>query len=172
MRLLVGHQHSKFWPILVSFVDYYSPFSGPTAICTINEPRCAFTCRLSTLVVFVDSNPFHGLLLTVLLSQRDFHHCRTPRCSYVLVVKTCSVGRFWPVSWIITRYWGPKVTCTIDELRIAFTSRSSTLTILAGSGPFHALLLGVLGSQSDFHGLRSSRCVYVTIVNTHCFGQF
>ena len=151
MRLLVGHQHSKFWPILVSFVDYYSLFSGPTAICTINDPRCAFTCRLSTLVVFVDSNPFHGLLLTVLLSQRDFHHCRTPRCAYVLAVKTRCLGRFWPVSWIITQFWGPKVISTINEPRGAFTCRTSTLTVLADSWPFRGLLLTVLGSRSDFH---------------------
>ena len=151
MRLRVGHQHSQFWPILVSFLDYYSPFSGPRAISTINEPWGAFTSRSSTLVVFVNSNPFHGLLLTVLVSQRDFHRCRTPRCAYVLVVKTCSLGRFWPVSWIITRYWGPEVTCTIDELWGAFTCRSSTLTILANSGQFRGLLLTVFGFQSDFH---------------------
>ena len=42
VRLHVGHQHSQFWPILVSFVDYYSPFSGPRAISTINEPGGAF----------------------------------------------------------------------------------------------------------------------------------
>ena len=30
-----------------------------------NEPRGAFTCQTSTLAVFVDSVPFHGLLLTV-----------------------------------------------------------------------------------------------------------
>ena len=31
----------------------------------INEPRGAFTCQTSTLAVFDDSGPFHGLLLTV-----------------------------------------------------------------------------------------------------------
>ena len=152
MRFRVGHQHSQFWPILVSFVDYYSPFSGPRAISTIKEPWGAFTCRSSTLVVFVDSNPFHGLFLTVLVSQRDCHRCRTLGCAYGLVVKTCSLGRFWPVSWIITLFWGPELTSTIDELRGAFTCQSSSLTILADSGPFHALLFSVLGSQSDFHG--------------------
>ena len=56
---------------------------GPEAISMINEPWGAFTCRSSTLVVFVDSDMFHGLLLTVLVSQRDFHRCRTPRSAYV-----------------------------------------------------------------------------------------
>ena len=32
----------------------------------IDDPRGAFTCQSSTLAVFVDSGPFHGLLLTVL----------------------------------------------------------------------------------------------------------
>ena len=43
----------------------------------INEPWGAFTCRSSTLAVFVDSDPFRGLLLTVFVSQSDFHVCRT-----------------------------------------------------------------------------------------------
>ena len=39
----------------------------------INEPRGAFMSRSLTLVVFVDSDPFRGQLLTVLGSQSDFH---------------------------------------------------------------------------------------------------
>ena len=35
----------------------------------INEPWGAFTCRSSTLAVFVDSDPFRGLVLTVLGSE-------------------------------------------------------------------------------------------------------
>ena len=69
MRLRVGHQHSQFWPILARFVDYYSLFWGPGVISTINEPWGAFTFRSSTLTVLVDSDPFHGLLLTVLGPQ-------------------------------------------------------------------------------------------------------
>ena len=38
----------------------------------INEPWGVFTCRSSTLAVFVDSDPFHGLLLTVLGPQTGF----------------------------------------------------------------------------------------------------
>ena len=75
MRLRVGHQHSQFWPILARFVDYYSLFWVPEVISTINEPLGALTGWLSTLAVFVDSDPFHGLLLTVLGPQSDFHGC-------------------------------------------------------------------------------------------------
>ena len=170
MRLRVGHQHSLFWPILVSFVDYYSLSSGPRAISMINEPQGAFTCRSSTLVVFVDSDPFHGLFLTVLGSQRDFHGCRTPRCAYVLAVKTRCLGRFWPVSWIITQFWGPKVISTINEPRGAFTCWSSTLAVFVDSDPFHGLLLTVLGSQSDFHGCRTPRGAYVSVISTRRLG--
>ena len=60
----------------------------------------------------------------------------------------------------------------IYDHRGAFTCRSSTLTILADSGMFCALLLTVLGSQSDFHDSRSLGCVYVHVVNTHSFDQF
>ena len=73
MCLRVGHQHSQFWPILARFLDYYSLFWGPKAICIVVEPQGALMCRLSTLAVFVDSNLFRALLLTVLGSQSDFH---------------------------------------------------------------------------------------------------
>ena len=62
-----------------------------------------------------------------------------------------SLGRFWPVSWAITQFWGPEVISMIDEHRGAFTCRSPTLTILADSGTFSAQLLTVVGSRSDFH---------------------
>ena len=32
VRLRVGHQHSRFWPILARFMGYYSPFWGPGVI--------------------------------------------------------------------------------------------------------------------------------------------
>ena len=73
--LCVGHQHSQFWPILARFMDYYSLFWGPGVISTINESRGAFMFRSSTLAVLADSEPFHGLLLTVLGPQSDFHSC-------------------------------------------------------------------------------------------------
>ena len=73
-------------------MDYYSLFWGPRVISTINEPLGALTGWLSTLAVFVDSDPCHGLLLTVLGPQSDFHGCRTPFYAYVLVIKTRSLG--------------------------------------------------------------------------------
>ena len=72
MRLRVGHQHSQFLPILARFMYYYSLFWGPGAVSTINEPWGAFTIWSSTLAVLVDSDPFHGLLLTVLEPQTGF----------------------------------------------------------------------------------------------------
>ena len=136
---------------MTRFVDYYSLFWGPGVISTINEPLSEFTCRSSLILGLSDSGLFHGILLTVLGSQNAFHGCRTPRCPYVLVVKTRRLCRFWPVSWTITQFWGPEVISMIDEHRGAFTCRSPTLTILADSGTFSAQLLTVVGSRSDFH---------------------
>ena len=48
-------------------------------------------------------------------------------------------------------FWGPGVITTINKPWDASTCRSSTLAVLADSGPFHGLLLTVLGSQSVFH---------------------
>ena len=73
MRLLVDHQHWQFWPILARFMDYYSLFWGPRVISTINKSWDAFTFQSATLPVLADSGPFHGVLLTVLGSQSDYH---------------------------------------------------------------------------------------------------
>ena len=102
VRLCVRHQHSQFWPILTCFADYYSPFWGPVAISIVVEPQDVLTCWSRTLAVLADSGPFHGLLLTVFGSQSDFHGCQTPRCTYVLVVKNRSLGRFWPKLRLLT----------------------------------------------------------------------
>ena len=47
-------------------MDYYPPFWGPRVISTTDEPRGAFSGRSSALQVLADSDPIHGLLLTVL----------------------------------------------------------------------------------------------------------
>ena len=56
-------------------MDYYSLFWGLGVISTINEPPGVLTGWLSTLVFFVDSDPFRGLLPTVLGPQSDFRGC-------------------------------------------------------------------------------------------------
>ena len=75
VRLRVGHQQSHIRLILFRFVHYDSAFFGPRAISTIYDPRGAFTCPSSTLTVLADSEPFRGLLLTVLGPRNDFHSC-------------------------------------------------------------------------------------------------
>jgi hypothetical protein len=132
-------------------VDYYSLFLGPEEISIVVEPQGVLTSWSSTLPVLADSAPFHGLLLTVLGSQSDFHGCRTPRCANVSVINNHSLGRFWPISWTITLFWGLGVISMIDEPRAAFTCRSSTLTYSGNSNPFRTLLLNLLGTQSNFH---------------------
>ena len=53
-------------------------------------------------------------------------------------------------------FWGPEVISTVNEPQGAFTCRSSTLTILADSGPFLGLLL-CFGSRYDFHMIDEHR---------------
>src|SRR6266536_2149276 len=82
----------------------------------------------------------------------------------------------WRFSSILVRFvhyyspfWGPEMISIVVEPQGVHTCRSSTLVVLADSGPFRGLLLTVLGSRSDFHDRRSPRFVYVSIVNTHSF---
>ena len=59
----------------------------------------------------------------------------------------------------------------IDEPLGAFMYRSSIILDLSHSGLFHGQLLTVLGSPSNFHGCRTPRCDYVSVINTHRFGD-
>ena len=102
VHLRLCRQHSQFWPILTRFMNYYSTFRGPEAISIVVDPQDVLMCWSSTLVVLADSGPFHGLLLTVLGPQSDFHGCLTPRCAYVSIINKRILGRFWPISCIIT----------------------------------------------------------------------
>ena len=90
--------------------------------------------RSSTLAVLADSDPFRGLLLTVLGSQSDFHDQRTLGCVYVSVINTHSFGRFWPVSWTITHFFGsperfPRLMNPWVRLRVGY-QHSRFLSIL------------------------------------------
>ena len=59
--------------------------------------------------------------------------------------------QFWPILARFMDYyslfWGPGVFSMIKKPWDAFTCRSSTLAVLADSGPFHGLLLTVLGPR-------------------------
>ena len=127
VRLRVGDQDWQFWPILARFMDYHSLFRGPGVVSMVNEPCGAFTCRSSTLAVLTDSDPFRGLLITVLGSQSDFHFCLSPRCAYVSVINTHSFGQFWPVSWTITHCFGvPETGQNWPKLRVLIPTRKRT----------------------------------------------
>ena len=61
-------------------------------------------------------------------------------------------SQFWPILACFLDYyspfWGPEVISTINEPWGAFTCRSSTLAVLADSGPFHGLLLTIWGPKA------------------------
>ena len=95
--------------------------------------------------------------------------CRAFTCRY-------QHSQFWP---ILTRFvdyyslfWGPGVISTINEPLSAFTCQSSIILGLSDSGLFHGLLLTILGSQNAFHGCRTPRCAYVSVINNRSFGRF
>ena len=139
VRLRVRYQQSWFLSILTCFVLYYSRFWGPKANSMVVEPQGALTCRSSTITVFVDSGPFHGLLLNPGVRLRvGLQH-----------------SQFWPILSRFMDYyslfWGPGVISMINEPRGALTCRLSTLAVFVDSDPFCGILLTVLGSESDFH---------------------
>ena len=53
-------------------------------------------------------------------------------------------------------FWGPEVISIVVEPQVVLTCWSSTIAVLADSGPFHGLLLTVLGSTPGAFTCRSS----------------
>ena len=96
------------------------------------EPQGALTCRSSTIAILVDSGPLHGLLLNPGVRLRVGH--QYSRFSSSL---TRFVDYYSP-------FWGPKAISMVVEPQGVLMFRSSTLTILANSGPFRGLLLTIL----------------------------
>ena len=151
VRLCVGHERWQFWPILARFMDYYSMFWGAGVVSMLNESCGAFTCRSSTLAVlpilarFIDYySRFWGPGVVSMLNEP----CGAFTCR-------SSTLQFWPILARFMDYyslfWGAGVVSMLNEPCGAFMSRSSTLAVFADSGPFHGLLLPVLGSRSGFH---------------------
>src|SRR6266536_492544 len=85
-------------------------------------------------------------------------------------------SQFWPILTRFVAYCsplsGPETISIVAEPQGAHTCQSSTLAVLADSGPFRGLLLTVLGSRSDFHDRRTPVCVYVSVINTGGFRRF
>ena len=93
VRLRVHRQHSQYWPILTRFMDHYSPFWGPKAISIVVEPQGALTCRSSTLALFLDSDPYHGILLNFGVPKR-FPWLSNPK---VHLRVGHQHSQFWPI---------------------------------------------------------------------------
>ena len=148
-------------------MDYYSPFWGPEAISIVVEPQAVLTCWSSTLAVLADSGPFHGLLLTVLGPQSDFHGCRTPRCANVSVINNHNLGRFWPVSWTTTLFWGLGVISMIDEplVRLRFGDQHSHIRpILVRFVHYHSAFWGPRAISTIDEPRGSFMCLSSTLI--------
>src|SRR6187399_1342929 len=104
-------------------------------------------CRSSTLAVLADSGPFRGLLLTIFGPKR-FPRLTNPevrlRVGHQHSLFLSILIRF--VHYYIP-FWGPGAISMIVEPQVAVMCRSSTLAVLADSGPFRGLLLTILGSE-------------------------
>src|SRR3954463_9872367 len=76
-----------------------------------------------------------------------------------------------------SRFWCPRAISMVVKHRCALTWSSSTLVVLAVSGPFHGLLLAVSESRSDFHcslrvGHRHSQCWVILTRFMEYFSSF
>ena len=84
-------------------------------------------------------------------------------------------SQFWPILVRFVQYysvfWGPRAISTIDDPGVRLLvhrQQSQFWLILTRFMDYNS----VLGSRSHFHGCRTSWCVYMSVINTHNFGQF
>ena len=89
-----------------------------------------------------DSGPFWGPEVIFMIDDPQGAFTCPSTTLIVLANSDCFVDYY-------SLFWGLGVICKVIEPHGALTSRSSTLEVLADSGPFHGLLLTVLGSRSD-----------------------
>ena len=71
-----------------------------------------------------------------------------------------------PFRGLLLTFWRPKAISMVVEPQGALKCRSSTITVWVDSGPFLGLLLSYGGPEM------TPGCVYVSVSNTHNFGQF
>ena len=148
MSVINTHIFGQFWPVSWTITHHFGV-----------QERFP---RLTIPGVRLRVRQQHSRFLTILARFMDYYSpfCGHEAISIVVKPKVClRVGhqhsQFWP---ILTRFvdyyspfWGPKVISILVRPQGALMCRSSTLIVLADSGPFHGLLLTVFGSQSDFH---------------------
>jgi len=72
-RFCVGRKYSQFWPILASFVDYYSLFWVSERFPRSTNPEVRLRVGHQHSQFLAESDPFHGLLLIVLGARSNFH---------------------------------------------------------------------------------------------------
>ena len=132
-------------------MDYYSLFWGPGVISTINEPwvRLRVGHQHSQfwpiLARFVDYySPFGVPKRYPWLSNPEVRLRVGHQHSQFSPILAHFLDYYSP-------FWGPEAISIVVEPQGALMCRSSTLTVLADSGPFRGLLLTVLGFRSDFH---------------------
>ena len=127
-------------------MDYYSPFWGPESISIVIQPQRALTCQSSKIAVLADSGPFQSIT-----DRFGVPEC-FPRLTNLGVRLRVGRQHSWFLSILdrfvdyYSHFWGPKAISMIVEPYGALTCRSSTIAVLADSGPFRALLLTVLES--------------------------
>ena len=95
-------QKSQFWPIVTSFLYYYSLILGPTTIEMFQEPWGPVSWNSSKHAVLAYSGQFCMLLVTDFGSRCDPNVLGTPRFGYGEHVKTRSFALFWPILYAIT----------------------------------------------------------------------
>ena len=134
VRLRGTRQNSQFWPILGSFVCYYSLILDPAVIRTFSEPQDSLTWNSSKLAVLAYSGRFSMLIshwFWVLVWSERFGN------PGVWLRGTRQNSQFWPILARILRLvtvLGHPVIQTFRKPRGLVTWNSSKLKVLVYFG--------------------------------------
>ena len=127
------HSFGRFWPVSWTITVYW----GLGVISTIDEPLGAFTCGHQhshirpILVRFVHYySAFWGPEAISTIDEPRVRLCICRQHSQFCPILTSFVDYYSP-------FWGPEAISIVVELQGVLTCWSSTLAVLADSGPFH-----------------------------------
>ena len=149
MSVIHTGSFGQLWPIswtithCFGVLEWFPWLTNPVVHLCVGYRHSQFWLTLPRFMVYYSLFWGPGAI-SIIDAPRGAFTCRSPAILFRSIL-----GSFMDY---YSPFWGPRAISTIDDPRGAFTCPSSTVAILADSGPFRALLLTVLGSESDFHG--------------------
>ena len=144
MSVINTRSFGRFWPVSWTIThcfgvpEWFPCLTNPVVRLRVGHQHSQFW---PILACFMD---YYSLFWGPGLISTSNEPCRAFTCRY-------QHSQFWPILTRFVDYYspfcGPQAISKVVEPQVAVMCRSSTLAVLADSGPFRGLLLTIFGSE-------------------------